>query len=220
MMMALFPSTDKAAGGATTNDLKHDKYPFVSLAWYVVFGLLHEMVHVSMAAWLGLGENLDSAPVFFLRAALGRACTIPALSLPDDGNQQHPGDDLVWKAALVRHAGWIFSVVLAFGLWTLKKKIHQCKSMEASSMFLSSACQTAAMITALEALCTDLLGLGGSGNDMAQRGLFLCGNFGVILLHPAWTTTAGDYGKTALDLLEKMVEVTMMRGAQTGGVVT
>jgi hypothetical protein len=29
-----------------------------------------------------------------------------------------------------------------------------------------------------------------------------------------------DNGKTALDVLEKMVNVTMMRGAQCGGVVT
>ena len=49
---------------------------------------------------------------------------------------------------------------------------------------------------------------------------FFCGNFGVILLSPAWTTTPGDRGKTALTLLEKMIEVTMMRGAQTGGVIS
>ena len=45
-----------------------------------------------------------------------------------------------------------------------------------------------------------------------------CGNFGVILINTSWINIDG--GKAALDMLEKMVEVTMMRGAQSGGVVT
>ena len=59
---------------------------------------------------------------------------------------------------------------------------------------------------------TDLLGIGVL--RPATMATFFCGNFGIILLSPsAWD------GTTVLDLLQKMIEVTMMRGAQTGGVV-
>ena len=44
---------------------------------------------------------------------------------------------------------------------------------------------------------------------------FLCGNFGLVLLNSAWATSS-----KVKDILESMVEVTMLRGAQTGGVVT
>jgi hypothetical protein len=71
----------------------------------------------------------------------------------------------------------------------------------------------AASLTALEAISTDLLGLYPVGN--AQ--ILFCGNFGIVLLHKAWCS---DGGNSALDILEKMVQVTMMRGAQSGGVVT
>ena len=39
---------------------------------------------------------------------------------------------------------------------------------------------------------------------------FFCGNFGVLLINSSWINIDG--GKKALDMLEKMVEVTMMRG--------
>ena len=47
---------------------------------------------------------------------------------------------------------------------------------------------------------------------------FFCGNFGLIVINSAWTSK--DNGRHALDLLERMVNVTMMRGAQSGGVIT
>ena len=42
---------------------------------------------------------------------------------------------------------------------------------------------------------------------------FFCGNFGIILLNSNWLNKDG--GKKALDMLEKMIEVTMMRGKYT-----
>jgi len=39
---------------------------------------------------------------------------------------------------------------------------------------------------------------------------FFCGNFGIILINSSWINVDG--GKRALDMLEKMIEVTMMRG--------
>ena len=51
-----------------------------------------------------------------------------------------------------------------------------------------------------------------------SRGLlFFCGNFGILLINPSWVNIDG--GKTALDMLEKMVEVTMMRGKFEYGVI-
>ena len=44
----------------------------------------------------------------------------------------------------------------------------------------------------------------------ASHLFFFCGNFGILLLNPSWINIDG--GKRALDMLEKMVEVTMMRG--------
>ena len=60
----------------------------------------------------------------------------------------------------------------------------------------------AAYATALEGISTDLLGMATIP--------FFCGNFGNILINSAWINTDG--GKKALEMLEKMVEVTMMRG--------
>jgi hypothetical protein len=80
-----------------------------------------------------------------------------------------------------------------------------------------------AFLTALEAISTDLLGLSSflpllvGNSSHSDETVFRCGNFGVILLHHLWMT---DQGKNALNCLEQMVNVTMMRGAQSGGVVS
>lgn len=75
----------------------------------------------------------------------------------------------------------------------------------------------AAYLTALDAIATDLFGM---TNDYASRSntILFCGNFGLILINSQWINDDG--GKTALNVLEKMIKITMMRGAQTGGVAT
>ena len=78
----------------------------------------------------------------------------------------------------------------------------------------------------------------GSDSSSSNVAYFYCGNFGVILLHHLWYTTTTNNNKTrnnnesscevsdsgggtpALDVLQRMIQVTMMRGAQSGGVVT
>ena len=177
------------------------------LLWYLLFGLLHELAHLAAALSLGLGGGSELTSdhrhlaQFIWKALLGRACEIPGLTEASE-----------WEYLVVKHAGWIVSLLLAVGL----KVRALCSSENRKSFAFSFICQAAA-VTALEALSTDLVGF----RITSYKKTFLfCGNFGVILLDPAWTTTAGDYGKTALDLLEKMIQVTMMRGAQTGGVVT
>lgn len=97
----------------------------------------------------------------------------------------------------IRHAGWLASVLLAV-------------AMSALSDNKATPVSISAWITALEAITTDLMGL----FPVSSKGVLFCGNFGIILLNKQWDS------KTALDVLEKMVKVTMMRGAQSGGVVT
>ena len=101
----------------------------------------------------------------------------------------------------VRHAGWIASLVLA-----ILVRNHKPAA-------------TAAFLTALEALWTDLLQwkVLPAITVAPAAGTFFCGNFGIILLHHLWLS---DNGQSALAILEKMVQVTMMRGAQSGGVIS
>lgn len=162
------------------------------LAWYLLFGALHELAHLCTAAAMGFKDGIggnSSIGDFLVRTFLLRQSVIPALSSAD-----------LLYSAIVRHAGWMASVVLALVILSSTK--HQ------------SIC-LAAVVTALEAISTDLLGL--LSTQAAPHVLF-CGNFGVLLLHSAWTKVDG--GSTALDILSTMVRVTSMRGAQSGGVVT
>jgi hypothetical protein len=69
----------------------------------------------------------------------------------------------------------------------------------------------------MEAIVTDLLGFipihPHNHQDPSSSSHFImcfCGNFGVLLLNPSWLSIDG--GRTALDILEKMVNATMMRG--------
>ena len=163
--------------------------------WNVSFLLSYVLfgaVHEASHLLSAKGLGYDVSAGEFLGALLGRACRIPSMEESDD-----------WEISAVRNAGWITSLMIAavlFGIFG-RKNNHP---------LLAGAC-----VTAVEAIVTDLMGMHCGGKTT-----FYCGNFGVILLNSAWTSTPGDYGKTALTLLEKMIEITMMRGAQTGGVVT
>ena len=77
--------------------------------------------------------------------------------------------------------------------------------MESSRQYV--CCISCIQVTALEAVFSDLLGL--LKSDPTS---FHCGNFGIILINAAFGT--GAAAKKAKDVLEKMVEVTMMRGAK------
>ncbi|XRB03994.1 glutamine amidotransferase type 2 domain-containing protein [Pycnococcus provasolii] len=104
-----------------------------------------------------------------------------------------------WKHGVVKHAGWVASLLVLLFVR------YYCDA--------SHAVQTAALITLVEAVYTDMLG--GKRKGLEGSGWFLCGNFGVVVIAGVWNA-----GKEALDVLERMVQVTMMRGAQSGGVVT
>lgn len=183
----------KVKGGSNNIDPKTCLIKMV--IWYFLFGAAHELIH-ALAAFSfdlhhGMMYNNESVLLFLLRITLGRALHLPLM--------EKSATDL--QFALVRHVGWIFSLCIAFAF------------ANSNNIPNKKEAKTAAIITAMEAVATDLLGFGAVG-----RATFLCGNFGLILVNPAWTS-GPDHGKTALQILKKLVEVTMMRGAQTGGVV-
>ena len=169
--------------------------------WYIFLGAFHEAAHVVIALIVGIpwhdGILQDGLISFLIRTFIERQTVIFNVY----------GEN--WDAPLliVRHSGWIVSVALAL----LIPKCYQ-------------SAKWAAAITAVEAITTDLLQwnsllpvLAMAPSIGGNLSVFRCGNFGIILLHHLWLT---DQGQAALDILEKMVKVTMMRGAQSGGVIT
>ena len=105
------------------------------------------------------------------------------------------------QAAFIRHAGWVGSVLAALVLsWS--------NSMPALGAF-SPQYKIAAWLTALDAVMSDLLGVCASSHP----DVFHCGNFGLVIL-------SKEHRDKVLEILKEMVRITMMRGAQSGGVIT
>ena len=182
------------------------------LAAYVAFGVLHELAHLVAASWLlpnsssaSWGGLLHAAA----RAVLGRYSVV---QLPSHGEQ------IEGEARMILHAGWIFSLLLALVCHWLHTRVRSKDAEDAkqppssTNIFLSPTLPLAAYVTAMEAIATDLLGfvpIHPYYQD-SSRLICFCGNFGVLLLNPSWLSIDG--GRTALDVLEKMINVTMMRG--------
>ena len=144
-----------------------------SVGWYVAFGAAHEAAHVAAAAIVG---RLDGAGGYMniARALFGRHVYLPALALADRS-----------EVLFVQHFAWICSVVLAVGAYALTrtnvddKHAKGCRSDAAAAMVL------AAIVTALEALTSDLLRARPGESHFSpfadkamQTSLFFCGNFG------------------------------------------
>lgn len=167
--------------------------PTKTVVWYIILGACHELVHLLTSFCFNLHHGVVNADesylTFIVRVMVGRAIELPALADAD-----------VDASAVVRHSGWIFSVVIALLFMNIR--------------ILAKEATNAAIVTAIEAVATDLLQFGSVGVTT-----LLCGNFGLILINPMWFSEP-DYGKSSLQILQKLVEITMMRGAQTGGVVT
>ena len=166
--------------------------PTKTVVWYIILGACHELVHLLTSFCFNLHHGVvnvdESYLTFIVRIMVGRAIELPALADAD-----------VDASAVVRHSGWIFSVVIALLFMNIR--------------ILAKEATNAAIVTAIEAVATDLLQFGSVGVTT-----LLCGNFGLILINPMWFSEP-DYGKSSLQILQKLVEITMMRGAQTGGVV-
>lgn len=127
-----------------------------------------------------------------------------------------------------------------FYYWGWGTNLFRFLHVKIVDSFYSPILPTVAYITALEAISTDLFGFipedavsvartptaaehfqdyddDGEHHRHYHRLLLLrcfCGNFGILLLNPSWL--AIDGGRTALDILEKMINVTMMRGKGIG----
>uniref|UniRef100_A0A7S3DUG1 Glutamine amidotransferase type-2 domain-containing protein n=1 Tax=Entomoneis paludosa TaxID=265537 RepID=A0A7S3DUG1_9STRA len=186
-----------------------------ALLSYAFFGVLHEAFHFVAAAltfssWCdketpSLENVLPNLSTFLMEALLGRMVRIP--NLGNDSNCFLNHDFQEQRIGIIQHAGWALSLLTAMGVVYLS---HHSKSRSA----ISSACRTAAVVTALEAIGTDLLGWVTRTTTTSNSLIFFCGNFGIILLHPAWNES-----NSVFDLLNRMIQITMMRGAQSGGVV-
>jgi|AntAceMinimDraft_1070359.scaffolds.fasta_scaffold69388_2 hypothetical protein len=169
-----------------------------SVAWYATFGALHEAAHVAAAAILG---RLDGAgdTVNLLRALFGRNVHLPALSSSPQ-----------WEAAFVHHFAWVCSVAWAVAAFSLTRARNEAGGGKATCVANAIACRSdavavmvfAAMVTALEAVASDLLRWGPTGSphnasstpsdDDAAAGdhavhhasIFFCGNFGEVRVIP------------------------------------
>lgn len=189
------------------------------LASYLTCGLLHELCHLIVARalfehssplpFIGAGAGtLHDWIIFVGRALIGRYCIVGV----DDGDEG--------AIAVIRHSGWLFSLLLAVVVHGTCVTYWRGEAHGKSDAGLRPAVILAAYVTALEAITTDLLGFAPELGREVPHGsvVMFCGNFGVLLINSSWVNVDG--GKRALDILEKMIEVTMMRGAQSGGVVT
>lgn len=88
---------------------------------------------------------------------------------------------------VIRHQGWITSVALALYLHA-----HD-----------SGAVTLGALVVALEAICSDLLGVDFVVSNPRLADAFNCGNFGLILINK-------EHRNYVVEILHKMVQVTMM----------
>lgn len=202
----------------------------VIVLWYLLFGMIHEVAHVAAAWWLGynipleisqqpVGNGISAWLRLAYEVALGRQLSLP--NFPED--LERP----------VRHAGWICSCLLLLSLVVLRCttwrrigfekndiNIRSSNTLQCcfSAEIMSSDMLMAALITAFEAITSDLIGFSPSRNPSSMRHVFYCGNFGIILLSHLWLKNKENEA-AALDTMQQMIEVTMMRGAQSGGVV-
>ena len=217
----------------TTSDDRRHSTTLSLMAAYVAFGVLHELAHLAMASWLLPAQSFTSEGASLpdasssskrlsgllrdvARIVLGRYSLI---HLPPASQ-----DDQDSTIRAIRHAGWTFSLSLAVVCHLLHLRARErTESSENNiqrlltrfgslSMFLNPAVTFVAYITAIEAIATDLLGFipVHPSSSSSHFVICFCGNFGVLLLNPSWLSVDG--GRTALDILEKMVNVTMMRG--------
>jgi len=206
-----------------------------TLLCYSLLGFLHEVAH-AFAAWYLFGSAIFLPPaedssyysnviLWLLRALLGRQFHLPAGDLLWSSSNHEDEDSTLHvdaKIFIIRHTGWLFSLIFAIGLHYLcwaeskaaatkgRKEQHQQEGMLVWTAY----------IVALEAVVTDLFQFTpviGTTSSATTTISFFCGNFGAILLNAAW---AKDNYDAALTMLQQMTRITMIRGAQSGGLVT
>lgn len=167
-------------------------YDFKFPLCYMLWGALHEFTHILAATCCECRTMCDG----FRWANLLSAFLFRHVSI--DTSACTPTD--LWK---IQHSAWLVSVVAALAMST---RLTGRRELSTRSAVIS------AWIVALEGISTDLLQLRtlpGISNVPyeASRALYFCGNFGIILLHHSWLSS---HGGPALDVLQRMIQVTMM----------
>jgi len=212
MNLALRPQVPPVRQAVKMRSHSHISSPcWYLIVAYAAFGVLHELFHLG-ATWILFDTQLDDHDeqtdfqwhIFLMEALLGRFCRLGAL--PEANT---------WQFDAVKHAGWILSALVAVLVYfytgpSQRKHKASLTSDTTDHYYLLMA----AVVTSIEAIATDLLGIGTLCGTTVPT--FFCGNFGILLLNPVWQKKIAT---TALELLEKMIEVTMVRGAQSGGVL-
>lgn len=177
-----------------------------TLLWYILLGALHEISHLVAAAWFGL---LDFSTLYDEQRHLWSLCN-SLLGIVIERRWQTTFDESIEhgrQISMIRHIGWVCSVCIAVVAYYLNARK---RANTARGSPLDNPAVWAAVITALEALSTDLLRLEQYVLPLfpaaiePSKAAFFCGNFGLILLNPAYTSTSNGQ-KTALDILEKMI---------------
>lgn len=183
-------------------------YYLNSILYYQGFAILHELAHLVCAISLGLVTLSDLCrdglwKTFLLEATFFRRVSVP-----------YPEEQ--WKVELLKASGWFASATIAIILHFLHRNGAKGFTNKKPLYLFAS------YLVVVDAFATDALGF---------RQLFtleraaiapnvltvFCGNFGAIILHRAWFEKGGNF---IYDIIEKMIQITMMRGAQSGGIVT
>jgi hypothetical protein len=185
---------------------KSESPPFAltcAIVAYAAFGAAHELAHglSHIVMSLSASSNAPTRALDIARESL-IACVRRAYIVRDVDVLGARG------MAIVRACGVMMS--LACAVWASKRDGTASRMTPERAR----AVRIAAWASVFDALCTDVFDI----LPRRSKGMVLCGNFGVVLINAAWATSAN--GARAFDVLEKMVNVTMMRGAQSGGVVT
>lgn len=159
---------------------------------------LHECAHLLAAIALG-----HSGPG--LRIEMHRLDKSPSVVVPGPLSHSH--------TAIIHHAGWVTSLLLATPLLLATSRHLALRdsgeiSLHTMELLVLTVCF---LLTACEAICSDLLSKSSPVDGQNYR--FFCGNFGLILLQQSQAHRARTF-------MRRMMRITMVRGAQTAGLIT
>ena len=107
-------------------------------------------------------------------------------------------------SSIIRHAGWLASLLLSCIIVSMVTSCFQQGDPGSEEMHLVAI---GVLVVAMEAIYSDLL------SSDRPPGRWYCGNFGLIILNQA-------SAKRVHLFLHRMLRITMMRGAQSAGLVT
>ena len=170
--------------------------PVFAVSWLACLAL-HEGMHLAVAMSLGFGFHSLQLRVHLFRSA--------AASVHVHGIDSH-------DARVVRHAGWMASVAIA-AILTWKWRQELLTDSWVSPALAGCWC------VAAEAISSDLLALVGAPlstittRAKVKTTIFCCGNFGVLVLRALSKPHV-------LPVLRRMMQTTMLRGAQSAGIVS